>query len=222
MISIARYAWSDYARSQRFLPPLVAYLGTLAILYAFPPGPILPAYGLTAALILPVCAWLTVNLHNSEDPVQAGVTVVNAGGFGRVMIGKTTVAVGWLLALTVTSLIWPMVSHGQFYAPGDLAEGLVAHLTCGLTGIAIGTCCIRSIIRRQGYAFAIAFLLSLVGLFDRALAPANETIRLLSAAPPRPSAVVLLLLAVWIAAHTTKASAERVAQAAAAKSKSEK
>ncbi|HEV2633934.1 MAG TPA: c-type cytochrome [Actinocrinis sp.] len=33
---------------------------------------------------------------------------------------------------------------------------------------------------------------------------------------------ILLLLAVWIAAHTTKASAERVAQAAAAKSKSEK
>ena len=33
---------------------------------------------------------------------------------------------------------------------------------------------------------------------------------------------ILLLIAVWIAAHTTKASAERVAQAAAAKSKSEK
>jgi ubiquinol-cytochrome c reductase cytochrome c subunit len=33
---------------------------------------------------------------------------------------------------------------------------------------------------------------------------------------------ILLLMAVWIAAHTTKASAERVAQAAAAKSKSEK
>lgn len=83
MIAIARYALSDYAQSQRFLPPLVAYLGTLAILYAFPPGPILPAYGLTAALILPVCAWLTVNLHNSEDPVQAGVTFSATRRTGR-------------------------------------------------------------------------------------------------------------------------------------------
>lgn len=207
MIAIARYAFADYLRSQRFLPPLVAFLGILAILYAFPPGPILPAYGLTAALILPISSWLAITLHNAEDPLQATVTLVNGGGFRRVLLGKTIVAVACLVALTVTALIWPMVSHAQLYAPGDITAGFIAHLTCGFTGIALGTCCTRPIIKRQGYAFAIAFLISMAGLVGRFLTPANETIRLLSGAPPRPAAGELLLLAVGAVAMLAVAAA---------------
>lgn len=195
MIAIARYALADYLLSQRFLPPLVTYLGFLAIMYAFPPGPILPAYGLTAALILPISAWLAITLHNAEDPLQATVTLVNGDGYRRVLLGKTIVAVASLVALTVTALVWPMVSHAQLYAPGDVTAGFIAHLTCGLTGIALGTCCTRPIIKRQGYAFAIGFSISMAGLVGRFLTPANETIQLLNAAPPRPPAGELLLLA---------------------------
>lgn len=213
MISIARYALADYLRSQRFLAPLVAYLGTLGILYAFPPGPILSAYALTAAFILPVSAWVSMSLHNAEDPLQTTVTIVNAGGFRRVLAGKTIAVIICLLALTATALVWPMIAHGQTYSAADVTAGLIAHLTCGLIGIALGTCCTRRIIKRQGYAFATAFLLSMIGLIDRKLTPANETIRLLNAEPARAPLgelallaggavlmlVVLAALATWIA-----------------------
>jgi hypothetical protein len=52
-----------------------------------------------------------------------------------------------------------MVSSGRLHTPADLAVGLLAHLTCGMTGTALGTCCTRLIIGRQGYAFATALLL---------------------------------------------------------------
>jgi hypothetical protein len=195
MIPIARYALADYLRSQRFLAPLVGYLGILAIFYASPPGPILSAYGLTAALILPISAWLSMSLHNAEDPLQATITVVNAGGFRRVLAGKTLAAVTCLVVLTVTALVWPMISHTQLYSPADVTAGFTAHLTCGLVGIALGMCCTRPIIKRQGYAFATAFLLSMVGLIDRSLMPANETIRLLNAVPTQPPIGELVLLA---------------------------
>ncbi|MGH3803890.1 MAG: hypothetical protein ACRDTD_27920, partial [Pseudonocardiaceae bacterium] len=77
MTAMARYALADYLRSQRFLPPLVAYLSFLAILNAIQ-GTVLPGYGASAAGLLPASVWLTLSLHNTEDALQATVTIVNA------------------------------------------------------------------------------------------------------------------------------------------------
>ncbi|MET8957314.1 hypothetical protein ACWEQN_34845 [Streptomyces sp. NPDC004129] len=196
MTAIARYVLADYLRSQRYLPQLVSYLGFLAIFYAFP-GTVLPGYGASAAALLPVSVWLTLSLHNTEDPLQAAVTIANAGSRRRVMIGKTCAALAGVIALSAIAVIWPMVSSGRLHTPADLTVGLVAHLTCGITGIALGTCCTRPIIKRQGYAFATALLLGLIALVSRLLSPANQTIRLLSGASPRPSLAGLLLLTGW-------------------------
>ncbi|RFC77335.1 hypothetical protein [Streptomyces sp. AcE210] len=196
MTAVARYVLADYMRSQRYLPQLVSYLGFLAIFYAFP-GTALPGYGASAAALLPISVWLALSLHNTEDPLQAAVTIVNAGSRWRVTIGKTSAALAGVLALSGIAVIWPMVSSGMLHTPTDLAVGLFAHLTCGITGVALGTCCTRPIIKRQGYAFATALLLGLIALVSRLLSPANQTIRLLSGAPPRPSFTELLLLMGW-------------------------
>ncbi|WP_049577825.1 hypothetical protein [Streptomyces sp. SBT349] len=196
MTAVARYALADYLRSQRFVAPLVVLLGFLAVLHAFP-GSVVSGYGASAAALVPIGVWLTLGLHNAEDPLQTEVTIANAGGRRRVVIGKTCAALAAVLALAAVALVWPLVSAGRPYPPADLAAGLLAHLTCGVTGVALGTCCARPLIRRQGHAFATALLLSLVALVSRPLSPANRTIRLMSAAPPRPSAAELLLLAAW-------------------------
>ncbi|MGK5629476.1 hypothetical protein [Streptomyces sp. URMC 123] len=197
MIAVARYALADFLRSQRFLPPLVAFLGLQAILHASSPGPALSAYGLSCAALLPVAVWTTLALHRTEDPLQTTVTVVNARGHRRALTGTTGAAVAGPLVLSVIGLAWPMVAHARLYAPADVAIGLAAHLICGITGVALGTCCARPVIGRQGYAFAAASLLALTALVARPLTPANRTIRLLSAAPPRPPTGELLVLAAW-------------------------
>ncbi|WEH35559.1 hypothetical protein PZB75_20700 [Streptomyces sp. AM 4-1-1] len=199
MTAVARYALADYLRSQRFLPPLVTYLAFLAIFYAFE-GPVLPGYGAGAATLLPVAVWLTLGLHNTEDRLQALVTAVNAGGHRRALFGKTYAALVCVLVLTAVALLWPALSAAHLPAPADLAVGVCAHLICGLTGIALGTCCVRPLVERQGYAFAAAALLSLIALVGRWVTPVNETVRVLSDAPPRPPAAELLLLAAWAVA----------------------
>lgn len=196
MRAVARYALADYLRSQRYLPLLVTYLGFLAVFHAFQ-GSILPGYGAGAAALLPISVWLTLSLHHTEDPLHTTVTAVNAGGYRRVLFGKTYAVLVCMVVLTGVGVLWPALLTGRPPAASDLAAGFCAHLTCGLTGIALGTCCIRPLIKRQGYAFAAAALLSLTALVGRWLTPVNETVRLLSAAPPRPSATELLLLASW-------------------------
>jgi hypothetical protein len=192
--AVARYALADYLRSQRFLPPLVAWLGFLAVLYAVGTGPVLPAFGLSSAVVLPVAAWTTVSLHNTEDPLQRAVTVVNARGHHRVVAGRTCAVVVCLIALTAAALVWPMAADGRLYDGADLAAGAAAHLVCGLTGIALGTCCARPVVRRQGHAFALACGLSLAALVGRRLSPANTAVRLLDGDPRTPPGGELALL----------------------------
>jgi hypothetical protein len=205
-VAVARYALAELLRSQRFLPPLVAYLGLLAVLHASP-GPLLPGYGASAAALVPAGAWLTLCLHNAEDRVQAAVTVVNAGGHLRVLLGRTYGSIAGVLVLTAVALLWPALAAARVPAPADLAAGLCAHLVCGLTAVALGTCCARPLIGRQGHAFAAAVLLSVVVLVARPLTPVNETVRLFGAAPPRPSFAVLLPLVAGAAALTAAAVA---------------
>jgi hypothetical protein len=199
VIAIARYALVDYLRSQRFLPPLVTFLGVLAVLYAFPGG-VLSGYSASAAALLPVSVWLALSLHNAEDPVQATITLVNAASRRRVVAGKTGAAAVGILTLTAVALVWPMVSDWRWFTAAELADGLLAHLTCAPTGIALGTCCICPLIKRQGYAFATGLLLSFVALFAHRLTPANLTVRLLSTASAPPSLGELTLLTLWSAA----------------------
>ncbi|MER5867529.1 hypothetical protein [Kitasatospora sp. NPDC002040] len=196
MTAVARYTLADFLRSQRYLPQLVLYLGFLAVLHAVP-GPVLQGYGASAGALLPVALWLTLTLHNTEDPLQAAVTAVNAGGHGRALLGRTAAALLCGLALAAAALLWPMAAAGRWYDPSELTAGLLAHLTCAVTGTALGTLCARPVIRRPGHAFAVAGLLALVALVSRTATPVNQTVRLLSAAPPAPTTARLAALTGW-------------------------
>ena len=60
MISLVRYLAADVFRGQRFLAPLLVFLGVMGMLFSYDPGPQLSAYSGSAALIYPICAWLAV------------------------------------------------------------------------------------------------------------------------------------------------------------------
>ncbi|MFJ8039708.1 hypothetical protein ACIRBX_04220 [Kitasatospora sp. NPDC096147] len=199
VLAVVRYTLADFLRSQRGLPQLALYLGLLAVLHAFP-GPVLQGYGASAGALLPVTVWLALTLHHTEDPLQATVTAVNAGGAARALIGRTAAALLCGLALAVVALVWPMAANGTAYGPGELTDGLLAHTTAVLTGTALGGLCARPVIRRPGHAFAAAALLSLVALVSRTVSPVNGTVRLLSAAPPAPATTTLLAHTAWAAA----------------------
>lgn len=138
MISLVRYLAADVFRGQRFLAPLLVFLGVMGMLFAYDPGPQLAAYSGSAALVYPVCAWLAVVVATSEDVVRREITVVSAGGWPRVLAAVASTAVLFGLAVAVVATVWAVVASPRPYTFGQFAAGVGAHLACALLGVGVG------------------------------------------------------------------------------------
>ena len=79
MIALVRWDLAQFLRSHRFMPPLVAFLVVLGVLYSFRPVPVLSSYAITAMALYPIAAWLSLTLLGSEGEIQRQVTALLAG-----------------------------------------------------------------------------------------------------------------------------------------------
>jgi hypothetical protein len=77
----------------------------------------------------------------------------------------------WCLLLTAVGLVLPLMFAARTPGPADLALGILAQLTCGFTGMAIGVVCSRLVFRRQGYALLLALGLLLAVLLGKGVSP---------------------------------------------------
>lgn len=153
MIALVKYLVADILRGQRYLAALLVYSAVLAMLYTGDAGASLPAYAGSCALIFPVAAWFAVVFASAEDPIQRSVTVVAAGGWGRVLsaVAALTVVVVAVLALLATW--WPVLTNPHPYTVSDVVVGYAAHLVCGLNGAGVGLLLARPVIARSGHTF---------------------------------------------------------------------
>ncbi|MBP2337072.1 hypothetical protein JOF41_003250 [Saccharothrix coeruleofusca] len=156
MNALVRYLLADVLRSQRFLAPVMVFLAVLGMLYASDAGVPLVAYAGSCVLIYPVAVWLTVVVATAEDPVRRSVTVVAAGGWGRVQgaVAVSAALCACLLALVATGV--PVLTQSRPYPPEVVAQGFGAHLVCGLTGVGVGLLCARPVITRLGWGVLAA------------------------------------------------------------------
>ncbi|PXY38571.1 hypothetical protein BA062_02205 [Prauserella flavalba] len=74
MIATTRYQLALLAHSQRYLPPLIAFLAVLGVLYTSRDAPVLPEFAVSGGALLVVTCWLTIALADVEDPAQRLVT----------------------------------------------------------------------------------------------------------------------------------------------------
>lgn len=161
-VALLRYLGADVLRSQRWVAPLLAYLGGVAI-FNVAGGPLLTTYADTATVMLPVSVWLTVVVANSEDPVQAAVTAVTVGGGGRLRLGKLLTAWAACGLLTAVAVMWPLVvrSYAGPATAGDVAAGVAAHLLVALFGAGVGSLGMRDVLPRTGWTVLVAASLCL-------------------------------------------------------------
>ncbi|HEY3895417.1 MAG TPA: hypothetical protein VGL88_08630, partial [Pseudonocardiaceae bacterium] len=68
IVAVARYLRADLLRSQRFIVPVVVYLGLLAVLFGGDPGPPPVPWAASTLALYPVSAWLAITTANTEDP----------------------------------------------------------------------------------------------------------------------------------------------------------
>jgi hypothetical protein len=217
VIALLRYYLADLLRSQRFFPPILAFLLALGVLIGSTPGPALAAYGSLALVLYPVSVWLAVAVGNAEDPVQRGITVTAAGGWTRVAGASTLVSMLTVLVLAFVGTAWPAIVTDTPYRWPELALGLAAQLACGWTGVAVGVLCARPILRRIG-ASAAAALVLVIATFaaGRHLPPVGSMLGLLAQTRPDLAAArvtvlislavaaVLVVLTTWLNAEVSR------------------
>ncbi|WP_199440089.1 hypothetical protein [Umezawaea beigongshangensis] len=150
MIALLRLLGADVLRSQRYLAPALLYCAVLGMLYSGDAGTVLPAYAGSCALIFPVGAWLAVVISTAEDPVLRTITVVTAGGWGRVLAAVATLTAATVLLFAIVATALPVLTNPHPYTLADVRTGLLAHLVCGFSGAAAGLLLSRPLITRTG------------------------------------------------------------------------
>jgi hypothetical protein len=166
VLALTRYYLALLGHSQRYLPALLAYLALCVILYADPSAPPLPLFGVSAGGLLVVSCWLTIALLDIEDPVQRLVTLSHARRWPRMITAAILTVLACALVLTVITELWSALKTGQFH-PSALGIGLLAHLACSLTGIAIALPCSRLLVHRIGWTVLAAVVTLIVVLLAK-------------------------------------------------------
>ncbi|MFE0889610.1 hypothetical protein ACFW4Q_11290 [Streptomyces rochei] len=173
MIALVGYMVTVLLLSQRYLAPLLLFLGLVAVLTSSDSGPLTATYASVAGAMLPCSVWLTVTLIGLEDRAHRSIVVISAGSHLRVLLATVATAATGCLLLTAAGLALPLMLGARTPGLADLALGTAAQLTCACTGMAIGLVCSRLIFRRQGHALVLALVLLLAVLLGKGVSPVN-------------------------------------------------
>ncbi|MFF9490651.1 hypothetical protein [Streptomyces sp. NPDC014676] len=173
MIALVGYMCTVLLLSQRYLAPLLLFLGLVAVLTGSDTGPLTATYASVAGVMLLCSVWLTMALIGPEDQAHRSIVVVSTGSHLRVLLATVGTAAVWCLLLTAAGLVLPLMFGAHTPGLADLALGTEAQLTCAFTGISIGLVCSRLVFRRQGYALVLALGLLLAVLLGKGVSPVN-------------------------------------------------
>lgn len=194
MIAVTRYQLSLLFASQRYLPPLLAFLVLLAVLYTSANAPVAPEFAVSAGGLVVVSCWLTVAVVDIEDPVHRLVTLAHARGPATVVAGVVTAVLVVCTGCAALSMGWAWLLHGGV-AGDDLLLGAGAHLAATCTGIAVGLPCSRFVLPRIGYRVIAALVAIGIVFFVRWIPLVNPMLRALGTGSDAGDAVFLAVVA---------------------------
>ncbi len=184
MLSAVRYFSIGCIRSHRWFPPAVTYgLGLGATDAAG--GPMLPTLATSAAILLPIAAWLTVTTLNYEDAAQASITAASLGGVVRARIGKLLAALLGSIALVAPSLVLACASNHADFGTRAIGTGLAMHFLTALAGVSIASLCAQPLIRSRGWTAALLLMATTACLLIPGLPPVRALLQLVDSDRPR-------------------------------------
>jgi hypothetical protein len=194
MIALVRYLGADVLRSQRFLAPIVIYIGALAIVFSGDPGAPPSPWAATVLVAYPVAAWLALTVAHAEEPAQRTVTVASAGSWRQVLGAVVVLCVLIDLGMAVLATVVPLIGSYS-YSPAMLLNGFLAHAAAALTGSAIGLVCARPVVQRVGWSLVLVLGIVLITALQPWLPPVGAVV----AALGRPEATTGVLVALYAA-----------------------
>lgn len=174
--SLVRLRLYAFVRSGRIAGPVVLGIVAVGILYGGGAVPAGEGYGLSAYVLLPILAWTTKLLLDTEPDVARRLAVVTVGRRREIVAGlvaATIVAVALIVLAIVLPWAFGGISGPRPHSPDPpLATGIVlgtwAHLVAVPPALALGALASRVVTRTFGYgAFALVggwLLIVVVGL----------------------------------------------------------
>jgi hypothetical protein len=214
MIALTRMRLSAFVRGGRALPPAIAVLVVLGVIYGGGASSAAIAYGYSAAALFPVLAWLAKVLLDTEPDVQRRLARI-AVGPAREAVAGVLAALAIALVVCALAMGAPWLFHGidpTKSLTSGIILGVAAHLLAIPPAVALGALSSRAVTRtvRTGVAvLAVAAVLVVVlGLKGSWLPwlvpPVMATARVLND-PGTPPATTLTRLVVWAALWTAAA-----------------
>lgn len=201
MTALLRYQTAILLRSHRWIFPLIAY-GALIAIGAAGSTPLAEGLGWSAAMLVPVVAFLTRSMLTAE-PDAARACVAAAAGSVRTQLSTLLTAFGGGLVLAVIGACFTLLtseSVAKGPRPGMLAKvtatvahpqvlaaGLVTAVVCLLVGSAVGALCNPPLLRHPAAAM-LATLAAAIFALASDVSPAGAALRLSSAAQSQPQA----------------------------------
>jgi hypothetical protein len=207
-VAVARYYAVLFARSQRWLPPVLCYGVVLAIDSANGDSTA-DAFAYSAAFLLPVSAWFTRSMLTAEPP-EAAAIMATAAGPARSRLAALSAATVYGLVCGAVGALVAIGTGGGTGGTSTALSGLTTEAVCVLLGTAAGALTAPPLVPAAGWGVLLAGLLAL-GLLVARFSPAAMGIRALTLAanggsPHYPIAALPLALivagAAWAVATT--------------------
>lgn len=191
MIGLVRYLGSDLLRSQRFLLPMLLYVGLLAPLLSGEPGPPPQLWTFTALVLCPVSCWLAVTVANTEDTTQRQVTIAAAGGPTRVAVGVLLTCLLADVVLIAVAICWPIFKSAHTFPRPAVLAGVLTHVAVAGFGTATGLLCARPVLHGIGWSAVAGGATVLIAVTQNRLPPVGQAVRALNESPVPTSTLAL-------------------------------
>lgn len=152
-----------FVRTGRVLPPALATLAALAVLYGGGRSQPAEAYGVSAAVLFPVLAWQAKLVLDTEPDVQRRLAVLALGSVAREQTAGLLAAASASLGTILVAMLLPWAVGGMAgpRTPRDLpvavgvAWGGWAHLLAVLAAVALGALASRAATGATWYGIAV-------------------------------------------------------------------
>lgn len=212
MTALVRMRLAGFVRGGRAVPPLIAVLVVLGVLYGGGASPAAAAYGYSAAALFPLLAWLTKLVLDTEPDVQRRLARLSVGAGRELAAGLVAAAVpatvvcvlAMLAPLPFGGIRGPLPGTAESSLAVGASLGVLAHGLALLAGVALGALSARSVTRRTAVGVTVlvagamlAVVLGLSGSFAPWLAPPVMATARALGDPAAPPAGTLLLLCAW-------------------------
>lgn len=184
MTALYRYILATVLHSQRYVAPMVFFLGLLAILTSSDAGPLLGVYAAAAGSVLACATWVTAAVVNVEEPVGRAIIVVNARRSRDLLLAAVCVSATFCVGMVAIGLGYPMVSGSHTVTAKALLLGTIAQLTCAAVGIGLGLLCSRLVIGRPGASVLVGLALVVGVILAKPLPPVYPMLRAMTGDDP--------------------------------------